>query len=59
MVIFGRPKNLKSYICVDSNTSKKLHELGFQPNHRFLGEIYFTKTDEIVEVMKTWNLKTK
>ena len=59
MVIFGKPKNPSFYICVDSDGCVRLHELGFQPVYRFLGEIYFTKTDEIVEVIKQWNLKTK
>ena len=59
MVIFGKPKNESNYVCVNSDSCIKLHELGFQPVYRFLGEIYFTKTDKIVEVIKQWNLKTK
>ena len=59
MVIFGRPKNKLNYVCVDSDGCKVLHELGFQPCYRFMGEIYFTKTDEISEVIKKCNLITK
>ena len=59
MVIFGRPKNKSSYVCVDSDGCVVLHELGFQPCYRFMGEIYFTKTDEISEVIKKCNLITK
>ena len=59
MVIFGKPKNESMYVCVDSDGCTVLHELGFQPCYRFGGKIYFTKTDEIVEVIKQWNLKTK
>ena len=59
MVIIGKPRNIEDYICVDSSVSKKLHELGFQPCYRFIGEIYFTKTDKIVEVIDKWNLKIK
>lgn len=59
MVIFGKPKNPSFYICVDSEAGLTLQELGFFPAYRNKGDIYFTKTDEIVEVIKTWNLKTK
>ena len=59
MVIFGRPKNKSSYVCVDSECCVVLHELGFQPCYRFMGGIYFTKTDEIMEVIKKCNLKTR
>lgn len=59
MVIFGKPKNESNYICVNSDGCIKLHELGFFPVYRFGGNIYFTKTDKIVEVIKQWNLKTK
>lgn len=59
MVIFGKPKNQSFYICVDSEVGLTLQELGFSPVYRNKGDIYFTKTDEIVEVIKTWNLKTK
>ena len=59
MVIYGKPKNKLNYVCVDSDGCKVLHELGFQPCYRFMGEIYFTKTDEISEVIKKCNLITK
>lgn len=59
MVIFGKPNNPSFYICVDSEVGLTLQELGFFPVYRNKGDIYFTKTDEIVEVIKTWNLKTK
>ena len=59
MVIFGRPKNPSFFVCVDSDGCKILHELGFFPVYRDKGDIYFTKTEEIVEVIKTWNLQTK
>ena len=59
MVIYGKPKNKLNYVCVDSDGCKVLHELGFFPCYRFDGGVYFTKTDEIVEVIKTWNLKIK
>lgn len=59
MIIFGKPKNESNYVCVNSDGCIKLHELGFFPVYRFLGDIYFTKTDKIVEVIKQWNLKTK
>ena len=59
MVIFGKPKNQSNYVCVDSDGCRILHEIGFQPTYRWMNNIYFTKTDEIVEVIKQWNLKTK
>lgn len=59
MVILGIPKHIKAYMCVDSDGCKRLHELGFQPVYRWMGKIYFTKTNEIVEVIKNCNLKTK
>lgn len=59
MVIFGKPRNTLNYVCVNSDMCKVLHELGYYPVYRFKGEIYFTKTEEIVEVIKTWNLQTK
>ena len=59
MVIYGKPKNKLNYVCVDSDGCVVLHELGFQPCYRFMGEIYFTKTDEISEVIKKCNLITK
>ena len=59
MVIYGKPKNKLNYVCVDSDGCKILHELGFFPVYRFDGGIYFTKTDEIMEVIKKCNLKTR
>jgi hypothetical protein len=59
MIIFGKPKNELNYICVDSEGCIVLHELGFQPVYRWMSKIYFTKTNEIVEVIKQCNLKTK
>ena len=59
MVIFGKPKNESNYICVDSDVCIILHELGFQPVYRWKNGIYFTKTNEIVEVIKQCSLKTK
>lgn len=53
MVIFGKPSDLKSYICVDSKVGTKLHKLGFQPCYRFFGEIYFARTKEILEVVES------
>lgn len=59
MVMLGKPKNKDNYICVDSDGCKTLHELGFQPVYRWKNRIYFTKTNEIVEVIKQCSLKTK
>ena len=59
MIIFGKPRRPKFYICVDSDVASKLHELGFSPTYRDMGDLYFTKTNEIVEVIKRCNLKTK
>jgi len=59
MVMLGKPKNKDNYICVDSDGCKILHELGFQPVYRFIGEIYFTKTDTILKVVEKCNLKIK
>lgn len=59
MVMIGRPINPKFYICTDSDGCRVLHKEGFQPCYRFMGDIYFTKTNKIVEVIKKWNLKTK
>jgi len=57
--MLGKPKNKDNYICVDSDGCKILHELGFQPVYRFIGEIYFTKTDTILKVVEKCNLKIK
>jgi len=59
MIIFGKPKNKSMYICVNSDVCVVLHELGFFPIYRDMGDLYFTKTNEIVEVIKRCNLKTK
>lgn len=59
MVIIGEPKNKLNYISVDSDGCKILHELGFQPIYRWSGYMFFTKSDEILEVCKKCNLKIK
>lgn len=58
MVMLGKPKNKDNYICVDSDGCKILHELGFQPVYRFIGEIYFTKTDTILKTIKELKIKS-
>lgn len=58
MVIYGKPKNKLNYVCVDSDGCKVLHELGFQPCYRFMGEIYFTKTDTILKTIKELKIKS-
>lgn len=59
MVMLGKPKNKDNYICVDSEDSIVLHKLGYFPVYRFIGEIYFTKTDTILKVVEKCNLKIK
>ena len=59
MVIMCKPKNETNYISVDSEGCKILHKLGFQPIYKWNGNIYFTKSDEIVEVIKNCNLRIK
>lgn len=61
MVIFGKPtsKNSNSYICLNSNDALILQELGYFPCYRWFGDIYFTKTDKILEEVKHWNLRRK
>ena len=57
MVIYGKPKNKLDYICVNSELSKYLHGIGFQPVYRWQGEIYYAKSKEILKTIE--DLKNK
>lgn len=53
MVILGKPKNVDNYICVNSEKSKELHKLGFQPSYRDItsDKIYYVKSNKLCEVV--------
>lgn len=53
MVILGNPNNVDNYICVNSEKSKELHKLGFQPSYRDIisDKIYYVKSKELYEVV--------
>lgn len=50
-MILGRPKNIDKYILVDSNISKQLHLLGYEPLYRYDDEIYYIKSEELARVV--------
>lgn len=52
MLMMGKPKNIDNYICVNSRIANKLHELNYLPVYRDMGNIYFTKTEELEEVVR-------
>jgi hypothetical protein len=59
MVIFGKPKNINDFICVNGGLVKKLHSLGFQPIYRYFNDVYFIKNKEVEEVVSNWNLNIR
>lgn len=53
-MILGKPDNLEDYICVNSELSMKLNELGFIPIYRELNNdsIYYIKSIELENIVK-------
>lgn len=53
-MILGRPENLDDYICVTSDMSIMLHELGFIPIFREVDvdKIYYLKNKELENIVK-------
>ena len=53
-MILGRPENLDDYICVTSDISIMLHELGFIPLFREIDKdrIYYIKSKDLENIAK-------
>ena len=53
-MILGRPENLDDYICVTSDISIMLHELGFIPLFREIDnyKIYYIKSKDLENIVK-------
>lgn len=61
-MIIGTPKNLKAFVCVNSEQGVELHRLGFDPIYKDIAndKIFFIKTNEICKVVyEKWNLTKK
>ena len=56
MLIRQTPKNKEKYIIVDSKVSQIIQENGFCPKKKKKKKIYYVKSDEIVEFIKTNNI---
>ena len=56
MLIRQTPKNKEKYIIVDSKVSQILQENAFYPKYMDNEAIYYVKSDEIVEFIKTNNI---
>ena len=56
MLIRQTPKNKEKYIIVDSKVSQILQENGFCTKYMDNEAIYYVKSDEIVEFIKTNNI---
>lgn len=59
MLIRQTPKNKEKYIIVNSDKSRILQENGFCPKYMDNEAIYYVKSDEIVEFIKTNNILTE
>lgn len=59
MIIRCTPKNKENYIIVDSETSGILNKNGFYPKYIDYDDIYYVKSNEIIEFMKKEDLKCK
>lgn len=57
-MILGKPsiKLESNFICVNSDISQKLCEMGFEPFYREIkyDNVYFLKTKEIESVVREW-----
>ena len=53
-MILGRPNNLEDYICINSELSIKLSEIGFIPIYREIDidRIYYIKSEELENIVK-------
>ena len=56
MLSIQTPKNKEKYNIVDSKVSQILQENGFCPKNMDNEAIYYVKTDEMVEFIKTNNI---
>ena len=53
-MILGIPNNLEDYICVNSELSTRLYEMGFIPIYREIDDdkIYYIKSEELENIVK-------
>lgn len=53
-MILGTPNNLEDYICVNSELSTRLYEMGFIPIYREIDDdkIYYIKSKELENIVK-------